>query len=164
MGLAVQVVPFHEYAIGDSSESWLTPKPTAMQKAGVVHDVLTSWPSVSPPERLSACADHVEPFHCATTGARPSSLPTAWQKVALRQDTPSRSVATPRLVVTTVQADPFHCSTRTSGEPIPAGVTPPTATQNDVVTQETPASVVDAAPATVGSAMGDHVLPFQSSA
>ena len=135
-----------------------------MQNAGVVHDVLTSWPFVTPFGVLSACADHVEPFHCATTGAKPSSLPTAWQKVAFRQDTPSRSVATPRLVVATDQADPFHCSTRTSGAPIPAGVTPPTATQNDVVTQETPASVVEAAPATVGSVMGDHVVPFQSSA
>ena len=121
MGLAVQVVPFHEYAIGDSSESWLTPKPTAMQNAGVVHDVLTSSPV-----RVSA--------------RKAERLRRPRRAVPLRDDRGEAVLVThglaegraraghseqvgghPRLVVTTVQADPFHCSTRTSGEPIPAG-------------------------------------------
>src|ERR1700722_5476649 len=92
---------------------WSRPDPVAMQKVGVVQEVATSSPDVSPPGRLSEWADHVEPFHWAATGARALALPTAWQKVALVQDTPSRSLAGPRLVVATVQVDPFHCSMRT---------------------------------------------------
>ena len=130
-----------------------------MQNEGVVHDVLTSSPVVSPLERLIVWADHVEPFHCATTGATPLASPTAWQEVSLVQDTPSRSVASPRLVVATVQIDPFHCSMRTAPH---RPHDPPT--QNEVVTHEMPTSVVDVAPVTVGSVMGDHVVPVRSSA
>ena len=65
-------------------------------------------------------------------------------------------------MVTSVQVDPFHCSMRI--ELAPDTVAYPTATQNDVVTHETLTSVSVVAPVTVGRVIGDHVVPFQSSA
>src|SRR5271157_5495726 len=130
-----------------------------MQTAGVVHDVPTSSAPLSPLGRLIDWGDHVEPFHCAAmAGPRPSPTvkPTASQKVTLVHDTPRRPVASPRLVVATLQADPFHCSTMGSGP-----VTCPTATQKEVVTHETPKSVVDDGAGTEGIVMADHVVPFQ---
>jgi hypothetical protein len=60
---------------------------------------------------------------------------------------------------TTEKEVPFHCSM--SADSPPANWATPTATQNEVVTQETPVSAVFVAVGTVGSVSnGDHVVPF----
>jgi hypothetical protein len=61
-----------------------------MQNEVVVHDALRSIPLFAFDGRPIVWTLHVEPFHCRATGAPepPPAPPTAWQKVALVQDTP----------------------------------------------------------------------------
>jgi len=105
---------------------------------------------------------HDEPFHCSVIGPV-GPMPPAMHHETDKHETPVRIelVVVDAFTRTTDQEVPFHCSM--SGEFPPANGATPTATQNEVVTQETSAREgVPVAPVTVGSvSSGPQVVPFQ---
>jgi hypothetical protein len=110
--------------------------------------------------RLAIVQD--EPFHCSVIGLPLLEKPAAMHHETDRHETPVSSAldVVDAFTRTTDQEVPFHCSM--SGEVPPENCTPPTATQNEVVTQETPVRRgLEVAPVTVGSvSSGPQVVPF----
>jgi hypothetical protein len=157
----VQPEPFQNSASG-----WLLLLtlicPTNMHEVGAPQDRPIGFAAVAPvgSGRLAMVQD--EPFHCSVIGPG-DPMPPAMHHETDKHETPVRIalVVVAAFTKTTDQDVPFHCSM--SGEVPPENGAPPTATQNEVVTQETSVRVgVDVAPVTVGSvSSGPQVVPFQ---
>ena len=133
-----------------------------MHEVGAPQETLNGLADVAPVGRGRLVMVQVEPFHCSVIGPL-AEMPPAMHHETDRHETPLSITldVVDAFTSTTDHELPFHCSM--SGEVPPENWAPPTATQNEVVTQETPVregAVV--APATVGSVSnGPHVVPFQ---
>jgi hypothetical protein len=137
--------------------------PTNMHEVGAPQDRPNTVAELAPVGigRLVMVQD--DPFHCSVIGLPPDEMPAAMHHETDKHETPLRSalVVGDAFTRTTDQEVPFHCSM--SGEVPPENGAAPTATQNEVVTQETPVRTgVEVAPVTVGSvSSGPQVVPFQ---
>jgi hypothetical protein len=157
----VQPEPFQ-----NSANGWLllltVMTPTNMHEVGAPQDTPSGVAAVAPvgSGRLVMVQD--EPFHCSVIGPL-GPTPPAMHHETDKHETPVRSVfvVVDAFTRTTDHEVPFHCSM--SGEFPPANGATPTATQNEVVTQDTSAREgVPVAPVTVGSvSSGPQVVPFQ---
>ena len=156
--LDVQVDPFHEYAmvtsrcLGEAGSG-------GHAEDGVVHEVLTSSPTYRPPEGRASGRTTSSRSTAAATGAQAAARPDGLAEGRARAGHTEKSLACPRLVVATVQADPFHCSI----EDAHTVACPRRRRTTWSHRRRRPASSMSRRPPSA-SVMGDHVVPFQSSA
>jgi hypothetical protein len=145
--------------------------PAAKQVVALGHDTPSSVPPFAPAGSGTAASDQLVPFHTCTrdsAGETPEERPTAKQAVVLGHDTRNRlfwSPLPPGLEAID-QLVPFHCCTKVAegGKTVPDGIPyEPTAKHVVVVGHDTPLRPLPDAPAGLGLASIDHVVPFHSS-
>ena len=140
--------------------------PTAVQAVAEEHATDARLLCIAPVRLRVAWIDQLVPFHrsasvnCALEVF--TSFPTAAHTVAEEHDTPRRSPFTTEGVASMDQLVPFHRSA--SACMLLAAVACPTAVQAVADVHETPLRALTEAPAGLGVAWMDQLVPFQDSA
>jgi len=151
-----------------SASPLIAPAPTAQQSVSRRQN--TPNRSLKLPDGRVGTTDHLLPVKCSASGrgdapTRRAAEPTAQQRVVLGHQTPTRPSAARRAGSGSTVSDhllPFQCSAIGSCFVDPS-IAVPTAQQFVPAEQDTLLRNVFAAPATLGLAFSDHLLPFQCS-